>query len=89
MTVPEKIVAVVLSPVKRSTMCKTGKAIILLCLAPDSSQLQHSHTVGRMVFQGRQPGSRTKGYKSCRKKGREQGRPSLLKQGREESSETD
>lgn len=92
-TVPGKNVAVVLRRVKRTTVCKTGKAIILPCLALDSSQLQHSHAAGSVVFQGRQPGSRaaarTKGYKSCRKKGREQDGPSLLKQGREDSSEID
>lgn len=38
-TGPEKNLAVVLCPVKRTTVCKTRKAIILLCLAPDSSQL--------------------------------------------------
>lgn len=58
MTVPETNVAVVLRRVKRTRVCKTGKAIILLCLALDSSQLQHSHAVGSVVFQGRQPGSR-------------------------------
>lgn len=52
MTAPGKT-AELLSDVllKRSTVCKTGKAIFLLCLAPDSSQLQHSHA-GRVVCSG-------------------------------------